>query len=78
MPREEQYFTETEAHSKLRKRVRIKQSGGGYTAGQTGTVNETGYDQEAEGYYVVVYWENGDPATQNNRTGYEDNVEELA
>jgi len=31
-----------------------------------------------EGYYVVVYWENGDPATQYTRTGYEESVEELA
>jgi hypothetical protein len=33
MPRDEDYFTEAEAQSKLRKRVRVKQSGGGYIAG---------------------------------------------
>ena len=78
MPCDPDYFTEAEARSKLRTRVRVKQSGRGYTAGQTGLVHETGYDPEAEGYYVVVYWENGDPATQYNRRGYEDSVEELA
>jgi len=44
MPHDEDYFMEAEAQSKLRKRVRVKQSGGGYTAGQNGIVHETGYD----------------------------------
>ena len=66
------YLTEAEAQSKLRARVRVKQSGAGYTVGQTGLVHETGYDSEAEGCYVVVYWENDDPATQYNRRRYED------
>ncbi|MBI3799022.1 MAG: hypothetical protein HY268_18920 [Deltaproteobacteria bacterium] len=56
----------------------MKQSGGGYTAGLIGTVHEKGYDTKATGYYVVMYWENGDPATQYNRNGYEDSVEEPA
>jgi hypothetical protein len=55
MPRDEDYFTETEAQSKLRTRVRVKQSGGGYTAGQTGIVHETGYDQEGESYYLNLF-----------------------
>jgi hypothetical protein len=50
----------------------VKQSGARYTVGQTGLVHEAGYDSEAEGYYVVVYWENDDPATQYNRRRYED------
>jgi hypothetical protein len=78
MPPPEHYFTEVEARSKLRMRVRVKRGGGGYTVGQTGIVHETGYDPETAGYYVVVYWDNGDPATQYTRTAYEANVEELA